>query len=734
MTTERGSRLPGFHELAVAERQARIAALADLTAEERALLASESPLALDTAARLTENTIAVYALPLGLALNFIVNRRDVLVPMVTEEPSVIAAASNAARLARGAGGFEAESDPACMIAQIQLLDVPDPEAAVQRLVAASERIGALVDELEPGMARRGGGARGVEARVVDAPEGRRFVVVHLLVDVGDAMGANAINTIAEGAAPLVAEIAGGRSHLRILSNLTDRRRARARVRYRFADLATAEREGRQVAEAIELASLFAEGDPYRAATHNKGIMNGIDAVALATGNDWRALEAGAHAYAARGGSYGALATWRVDGDGLLGRIELPLAVGTAGAQAARRGRCARARLCDGRGRPGAELRRAARARDRRHPARSHVAPRARGRDRGGRAAGAGRSDRRGADRGRRDQGRARPCALRRARARRRRSRRPRPRDVSALRGQALSRARGEANGKVILLGEHAVVHGQPAIVVGLELGVRIEVEPLDAGPRRGPGGDPRLEQMIDAAAARLGIPAAASFAVAIGGELPVAIGLGSSAALCVALVRALAAASELRISPAEVAAHAHALEGIGTPSGVDSTAATYGGVLWFLAGPPPAHEPIRLRRDLGLVIALSGTRHETGRTVGGLRQRVAARPDVYRPVLKAIGALVVSARRALEEGDHELLGELMNMNHALLAACAVSTPQLEETVEMARCCGALGAKLTGGGGGGAVVALAPADPHDLAAALRDQGCEAFATRIAATSA
>src|SRR5262249_6952725 len=258
MKVERSSRLPGFHELAVGDRQERIAALADLTQEERASLASESPLALETAARLTENTIALYALPLGVALNFIVNRREVLVPMVTEEPSVIAAASNAARLARGGGGFTAESDPPCMIAQIQLLDVADPEGAVQRLAAASERIGALIDRIEPGMARRGGGARGVEARVVDAPLGRRFVVVHLLVDVGDAMGANAINTIAEGAAPLVAEIAGGRAHLRILSNLTDRRRARATVRYRFADLAGAERDGGQVAEAVELASLFAE--------------------------------------------------------------------------------------------------------------------------------------------------------------------------------------------------------------------------------------------------------------------------------------------------------------------------------------------------------------------------------------------------------------------------------------------------------------------------------------------
>jgi mevalonate kinase len=308
--------------------------------------------------------------------------------------------------------------------------------------------------------------------------------------------------------------------------------------------------------------------------------------------------------------------------------------------------------------------------------------------------------------------------------------------VSASVRHALSRAGGEANGKVILLGEHAVVHGQPAIAVGLELGVRVEVEPLDRGPRRPPGDDPRLAQMVDAAASRLGIPDATSFAVSVGGELPIAIGLGSSAALCVALVRALAAASGLRTTPAEVAACAHALESIfhGTPSGVDSTTATYGGVLWFLAGPPPTHETIRLRRDLGLVIALSGTRHETGQTVGGLRQRVAARPDVYRPVLQAIGALVASARGALEAGDHELLGDLMNMNHALLAACGVSTPQLEETVEKARRCGALGAKLTGGGGGGAVVALAPSDPHDLAAALRDRGCEAFATRIAATSA
>lgn len=331
MNRPAGSRIAGFHRLSIEERRAWVGAVAGLDEAEAAALAAEVPLPVETAARMAENTIGIHALPLGVALNFIVNGRELVVPMVTEEPSVIAAASNAARLARPTGGFAASADPSCMIAQVQLLDVPDPEAACRRIEAAAARIAARVDEIEPGMARRGGGARGVEARVLRAPLDRTYVVVHLLVEVGDAMGANALNTIAEGVAPLVAELGGGRAHLRILSNLTDRRLARAQVRYAFEDLAGAGGDGRSTARAIEDASLFAEADPHRATTHNKGIMNGIDAVAIATGNDWRAIEAGAHAWAARDGAYRALATWRVEDDGLVGRIELPLAVGTVGA-------------------------------------------------------------------------------------------------------------------------------------------------------------------------------------------------------------------------------------------------------------------------------------------------------------------------------------------------------------------------------------------------------------------
>ena len=331
MNTGNGSRISGFHKLPIAQRQDLVSGLVELDEAEKELLASESPLSLEAATRLAENTVGVYALPMGLGLNFLINGRDVLVPMVTEEPSVIAAASNAARLARGAGGFEADADPSRMVGQVQLVGVADPEAACQRIAGAESRILEMVDSIAPGMSRRGGGACGVEARCVPAPDGQVFVVVHLVVDVGDAMGANAVNTIAEATAPMLAELAGGQAHLRILSNLTDLRCGRAVARYRFEDLAMEGRTGQEVAEGIELASLFAEADPYRASTHNKGIMNGVDAVALATGNDWRALEAGAHAYAAREGKYTALSTWRVQDQMLIGRIELPIAVGTVGA-------------------------------------------------------------------------------------------------------------------------------------------------------------------------------------------------------------------------------------------------------------------------------------------------------------------------------------------------------------------------------------------------------------------
>ncbi len=323
------SRLPGFYRRSVADRADEIARLAGLTADERAAL--HGGLDLEQADHMIENVIGTFALPLAVAANFVVNGRDVLVPMVIEEPSVVASASFMARLARDGGGFRAGTTEPEMIGQIQLLDVPDLDTARQGIAAETPALLALANGVNPSIVARGGGARGIETRVfAESPVGP-FLVVHVIYDARDAMGANAVNTVAEALAPALEKLTGGRAHLRILSNLTDRRRAWAACTIPLASLAFDAFTGEQVREGVVEAYAFAAVDPYRAATHNKGILNGIDPVIIATGNDWRAIEAGAHAYAARDGRYTSLSTWGRAADGALeGRLEVPLAVGIVG--------------------------------------------------------------------------------------------------------------------------------------------------------------------------------------------------------------------------------------------------------------------------------------------------------------------------------------------------------------------------------------------------------------------
>jgi hydroxymethylglutaryl-CoA reductase len=275
--------------------------------------------------------VGTHALPLGIAPNFLINDRDYLIPMAIEEPSVVAAASFMARIVRDAGGFRTCSTEPVMIAQMQVLDVPDPWAAKFDLLCQKQRLLELANQTDPVVVSLHGGARDVEMRVfADTPLGP-MLVIHLLYDTRDAMGANTVNTAAEALAPLVEEITGGRVHLRILSNLADRRLARAKCTIPPKLLAFGDYSGERVIQGIVEAYTFAAVDPYRAATHNKGIMNGIDAVAVACGQDWRAIEAGAHVYAVRDGRYTSLSTWTRDPQGnLVGTLELPLAVGTVG--------------------------------------------------------------------------------------------------------------------------------------------------------------------------------------------------------------------------------------------------------------------------------------------------------------------------------------------------------------------------------------------------------------------
>ena len=315
----------GFFKLDTEARMREVAEFAGLSIAEQEVLRSADSLDMDKADHMVENVIGRFALPMGVAINFIINGKDVVIPMVTEEPSVIAACSNAAKMARAAGGFSASTSGNIMIAQIQMLRVPVPFAAKSMILEKKEEILRICNEKDPVLVSFGGGAKDVEVRIIDSAEGP-MVIVHLLVDTLDAMGANAVNTMAETVSPYIEELTGGIAELRILSNLADRRVVRARATWKKEAVG-----GVEVVEKILSAYAFAAADPYRAATHNKGIMNGIIPVVLATGNDTRAIESGAHAYAARNGRYTSLTTWEKNAEGdLVGCIEMPMAVGLVG--------------------------------------------------------------------------------------------------------------------------------------------------------------------------------------------------------------------------------------------------------------------------------------------------------------------------------------------------------------------------------------------------------------------
>ena len=317
------SRISGFYKLSPKERLKVIAERAGLSGDEVAQLSAG--LGIDQADRMVENVIGTFQVPLGIATNFIIDGRELAVPMATEEPSVIAAASNGARMAREGGGFVTSSTGPVMRAQIQATGIADPFAARLDILAHKDELTKMANDMDPMLVKFGGGVKDIEAYVIDSRVGP-MVVTHLIVDCRDAMGANAVNTMAEALAPRIEQITGGRVYLRIISNLADLRLARAKAVFKAEEIG-----GAEVVDGIIQAAALAEVDPYRAATHNKGIMNGATAVVMATGNDTRAVEAGAHSFASKSGMYRSLTRYEKNKDGdLVGTIEMPVAVGLVG--------------------------------------------------------------------------------------------------------------------------------------------------------------------------------------------------------------------------------------------------------------------------------------------------------------------------------------------------------------------------------------------------------------------
>jgi hydroxymethylglutaryl-CoA reductase len=739
---ESGSRIPNFFRMSVAER---IAALHERglldDADVHALSSGDHTLRLPVADKMIENVMGVFGLPMGVALNFLINGRDYVVPLVVEEPSIVAGLSGAARMARLSGGYNATSTEPILIGQVQAVNIDDTDQAMADLLANAQEIVALANSLHPKMVARGGGALDIEVFCHHAPEdGRDMVVVHLLVDTRDAMGANLVNTMCEGIASLVETITGGKVFLRILSNLTDRAIATASVRIPAKNLEGKGFSGEQVRDGIILANDLATVDPYRAATHNKGIMNGVDAVALATGNDWRAIEAAAHAYAARDGQYRALTKWyKSDVGDLVGEIEIPMKVGTVGGSL--------------------ETNPSVRINHRLlgSPKATELA---------GIMATVGLAQNFAALRALSTDGIQQNHMTLHARSVASSANVPEELfdavvdtliesgEIKVWKAQEIVRnlsrkaaapsnvERSSACGKVILLGEHAVVYGRPALALPIPLAVEASVRPGGDGinlviPRWG------LEQKVRATntqglsgilfdvLTQLELDKQA-MTIEVIPHVPRAMGLGGSSANAVAILRALDRSFSLNLDDGrinqlafecEIAAH-------GTPSGIDNTVATYGSPLVYQrVDDKPVFEEIRPTSEVSLVVGITGKECLTATTVAMVRRAWETHRTRYDGIFDQIAALTVAGVEALKSAHFQELGELMNLCHGYLNALQLSTPELEELIHIARANGALGAKLTGGGGGGSMVALCPDNPDQVVKAMESAGYKALMVTV-----
>ncbi len=724
------SRISGLYKLSVSERIVELRKHGWLSVSAASeLRAGRHVISAVTADKMIENVLGIFGLPLAIAPNFVVNGRECIVPLVVEEPSIVAGLSGAAALARSTGGFTATLDESLLVGQIHVTGIANTDAAVASIEAARNDLLAAANAVHPRLIQRGGGVRDVECRTFGIAGGSSVIAVHILVDTCDAMGANLVNTICESIAPVVEEICGGDVVLKILSNLVDRSICSASVRYPVTALATATMSGEAVRDRIVCANDIALVDSYRATTHNKGVMNGIDALAIATGNDWRAIEAAAHAFAARSGNYVALTNWSVaSNDDLVGEISLPLKPGIVGGTLGSNPAAAlglaisgvesAAQLAElmaavGLAQNFAALRALATSGIQAGHMRLHARSV---------ASAAGTSDQN------------LDAVIEELIA---------SGDIKDWKAKEILAGReitpssdavsATAAGKVILLGEHAVVHGRHALAVPVTNAVRASVAHGDkkttisigewgyrttvtANCADGIGAAVNL--ILDKLGAR-----DINIAIEVSSKLPRGMGLGSSAAIAVAVTRAVALYLERDIDDEQVNEIAFACEKLahGTPSGIDNSISCFGKPMLFQSAATLSVQALQLKESPPLVIGLSHQAGPTHEQVAGVRTRYERNPAGYDRLFDQIDELSRAGAALLTAARYDELGQAMNICHGLLNAIEVSTPDLENMVMIARDGGAAGAKLTGAGGGGSIVALCPGSQDSVAAALNNAG-------------
>lgn len=741
-THNQSSRIPSFFKLSVTDRiralhQHGLLEDTDL----RALEGGSHTLRVPTADGMIENVVGVFGLPFGLGMNFLINGRDYVVPLVLEEPSVVAGLSAAARVARLSGGFSASATEPILTGQVQIVGVKDVKEAKSKLLDQRQVILDLANSLHPKMVARGGGARDIEVLIHETQRDvSPMMVLHLHVDTRDAMGANVVNGMCESIASLLESLTGGQVFLRILSNLTDRSIVRAETTIPVDNLTLRSFAGTAVRDGIVLASEFARVDPYRATTHNKGIMNGIDAVALATGNDFRAIEAAAHAYAARDGQYRGLTSWSVDDNGsLVGRIEIPLKVGTVGGSLQTNPtvrishrlmgspsamELSKVMGCVGLAQNFAALRALVTAGIQQNHMTLH----------------------------------ARSVATT-AKV---------PADLfedvvealiadgtikvwkakeltENLREQqqtaASTQIHAAAFGKVILFGEHAVVYGKPALAVPLPLAVEARVVDSEESTLVVPrwGVEQRIPKAIDNPQGLVRVLTTLidhlnlgdrKFTVELFPHIPKAVGLGVSAAIGVAIIRALSDHFELELNDERINELAYECErgAHGSPSGVDNTVATYGAAMLYqrnLETQHPSFTRLQPGAPFYLLVGLSGKESLTANMVAQVRRARERNLTEYDRIFDGIESVTLRGIEAFRQGNVSELGELTNLCHGYLNALQLSTPELEELIHLVREYGALGAKLTGSGGGGSMIGVFADSPEDALEAMQSAGYSGF---------
>ena len=746
------SRFPNFYELPIEDRIEAVFERGLISEEDYNMLKNQQQrLDLQSADKMIENVIGVMGMPVGLGLNFSINNKDYVVPLAVEEPSIVAALSSAAKIARESGGYTADATDPILVGQIQVVNIQNIEQARNNLLNRKEEILNLANSLHPRMVARGGGALDFKIKTypMESFDGE-MLIIDLHVNTMDAMGANLVNGMCEGIASLVETITEGEVFLRILSNLTDQSLASASVKIPAEALAIKGYDGERVRDGIIIASDFAHADPYRASTHNKGIMNGVDALALATGNDWRAIEAGAHAYASRLGRYTALSKWSKNDKGdLIGQIELPIKVGIVGAPIesnpavalnlrilnvdsatelskvmaavglAQNFSALKALATDGiqKGHMTLHARSVVKAADTPHHLFDKVLEKLIFSE---------------------------EIKVWKAREILEELKKSDSKSINTkLAKESVSDSvEGIGHGKIILLGEHSVVYGRHAVAVPAPVNIRTKVQDtedeillmipswgveyrLDKNPEKRQSFEKPAGLILD----QMGL-SKQGMKIEVFSDIPRGMGLGGSAAIAVSIIKALNNHFKLALNQDEINQMALESEKIahGNPSGIDNTMATYGHPLIFRNGDNPLIEPLNINETFSILIGFSSTEGLTAKTVGIVRDLWKKNPGVYEKIFDEIDSLALQSIQAIQNNDFELLGQLMNINHGLLNTLQVSTPELERLIMIARESGALGAKLTGGGGGGAVIALCK-DIDITKSAIESEGYETLVVEI-----